>query len=91
VLQSAFAAALTDGDGSLRVTTRATATAAVVEIAGGKPVDLARMRARARDAGARLETEEDVVPPIVRLVVPLGAALPSPSPVRGIARPEAVR
>jgi len=91
VLQSAFTAALTNGDRTLRVATWATATAAVIEIAGGKPVDLVRMRARARDAGARLEIDEDVVPPIVRLVVPFEDALPSPSPVRGIARPEAVR
>jgi hypothetical protein len=49
------------------------------------------MRARARDAGATLEVDEDVVSPVVRLVVPFGGPAPSPSPVRGIARPEAVR
>jgi hypothetical protein len=91
VLQSAFMAALADGNATLRVATRATATSAVVEIAGARPTDLARMRARARDAGVTLETDEGAAPFVVRLVVPFGEAVATPSPLRGIARPEGVR
>lgn len=97
IVHAVFSAALAGRGGTLRVTTRATATDAVVEIAttavGGEAIDRDRWRARAEDAGGTLATEAIAAGTIVRLALPIGlpetSALAA-SPVRGIAAPAAI-